>query len=147
MDEHLLNDIFLTRRVFGAAASDSATVDFQNADGDLKLARGRANLGQAIVNRLFTRQGELAPLGHPQYGSRLFTLAGEPHNRRTRALAELYIHESLARERRIQEIIEIRIEPRSSRATERNLLQISVFIVPAHDREVLAVSTILNLEG
>ena len=60
-------------------------VDLQTERGDLKLVRGRANLAQAVLNRLFTRQGALARLGHPDYGSRLYLLPGEPNNRRTRA--------------------------------------------------------------
>src|SRR5690606_10108778 len=37
---------------------------------DLARASGLDNLTQAIANRLKTRRGELAELGHPSYGSR-----------------------------------------------------------------------------
>ncbi|MGV2388060.1 MAG UNVERIFIED_CONTAM: hypothetical protein LVR29_06225 [Microcystis novacekii LVE1205-3] len=38
--------------------------------GDLGAIEGQTNLRQAILNRLLTRKGELAKLGHPDYGSR-----------------------------------------------------------------------------
>ncbi|MGC4084803.1 MAG: hypothetical protein QM736_22495 [Vicinamibacterales bacterium] len=34
---------------------------------DLEVASGRENLGQALLLRLLTMKGTLAPLGHPQY--------------------------------------------------------------------------------
>jgi phage baseplate assembly protein W len=59
---------------------------------------------QFLVNRLMTRQGELAPLGHPLYGSRHHELIGEPNTERTRNLVKLYVLACLRREARVQRV-------------------------------------------
>ncbi|MFZ4849337.1 MAG: DUF2634 domain-containing protein [Caldilinea sp.] len=161
----LLTDLFLTRRALGSRNSDRASIDLGSAAGDLRLTRGRANLAQAILNRLFTRQGELAALGHPDYGSRLYQLIGEPNTRRTHALADLYLRESLAEEERVAEIIDITITPPSLRAELRNVLEMRITVRPiaatdtepgagvsapaggAADDELLTLSLAMNLEG
>ena len=43
---------------------------------DAGAVSGRANLAQALVLRLLTRQGALTGLGHPDYGCRLTELIG-----------------------------------------------------------------------
>jgi phage baseplate assembly protein W len=77
--------------------------------GDLQLVGGRENLGQAIMHRLLTRQGELAELCHPRYGSRLHELIGQPNNERTRDLVRLYAKECILMERRVREIAGIKV--------------------------------------
>lgn len=163
----LLTDLFLTRRALGSRSSDRAMINLASAAGDLRLTRGRANLAQAILNRLFTRRGELAGLGHPEYGSRLYQLIGEPNTRRTHALADLYIRESLAEEERIAEIVDITIAPPSLRADLRNVLELRITVRPiaveavelgaganpaalagdATDGDLLTLSLAMNLEG
>ena len=163
----LLTDLFLTRRSLSSLTSNRLAVDLQSAAGDLRLTRNRANLAQAILNRLFTRQGELAALGHPDYGSRLYQLIGEPNTRRTHALADLYIRESLAEEERIAEIIDVAISPPSLRADLRNVLEMRITVRPigaaetepdagagvatsadgATADDLLTLSLTMNLEG
>jgi len=163
----LWTDLFLTRRGLSSLTSNRLAVDLQSAAGDLRLTRGRANLAQAILNRLFTRQGELAALGHPDYGSRLYQLIGEPNTRRTHALADLYIRESLAEEERIAEIIDVVIAPPSLRADLRNVLGMRITVRPigaaetepdagagvatsadgATADDLLTLSLTMNLEG
>ena len=75
--------------------------------GDLGTASGRYNLGQAILHRLLTRKGELSDTGHPDYGSRLHDLIGEPNNETTRELVRLYMKECITQEFRVHEIISI----------------------------------------
>ncbi|MCE8426291.1 MAG: GPW/gp25 family protein [Candidatus Methanoperedens sp.] len=75
-----------------------------NKKGDLQTASGRENLGQAILHRLLTRKGELGDIGHPDYGSRLHELIGEPNNERTRELVRLYAKECISQEPRVQDI-------------------------------------------
>src|SRR5438105_4002108 len=65
---------------------------------DFALSSGRDNLGQAAIIRLLTPRGELAALGHPDYGSRLHELLGRPNAETTRNLLKLYILESLQKE-------------------------------------------------
>lgn len=146
----MTTDLFLTRRSLGSQSSDRFAVDLAAAGGDLRLTGGRANLAQAIVNRLLTRRGELVDLGHPDYGSRLYQLIGEPNTRRTQALADLYIRESLADEERVAEVAAIRVTPPAMRADLRNVLEISISVRPAAElaeQELLTLSLTMNLEG
>src|SRR5262245_26521814 len=78
---------------------------------DLATAAGYDNLAQALIVRLLTPRGELAPLGHPEYGSRVHELIGEPNNAAHRALLKLFILEALAAERRIESNVGVTIEP------------------------------------
>jgi phage baseplate assembly protein W len=78
--------------------------------GDLMTSSGRQNLGQAILLRLLTRKGELTELGHPDYGSRLHELIGEPNNDRTRDLVRLYAKECITQDPRIHEIVKLTVE-------------------------------------
>jgi phage baseplate assembly protein W len=71
---------------------------------DLDVAEEVGQAVQMLVNRLMTREGELAPLGHPEYGSRHHELIGEPNTERTRNLVKLYILQALRREPRIAKI-------------------------------------------
>ncbi|MDD1683929.1 MAG: GPW/gp25 family protein [Methanoregula sp.] len=75
--------------------------------GDLMMSHGRQNLGQAILHRLLTRKGELADTGHPDYGSRLHELIGEPNNSRTRDLVRLYAKECISQDPRVREIVKL----------------------------------------
>ena len=68
-------------------------------------------ISQALVNRLKTRKGELAPLGHPDYGSRHHELIGEPNVQRTRNLIKLYILQALRREPRIERVLSAVVRP------------------------------------
>jgi phage baseplate assembly protein W len=133
-------DLFLTRRSFDEMTSDRIGVDFRIERGDIKLVGSRANLAQAIVNRLLTRVGELENLGHPEYGSRLFQLIGEPNSNRARALAELYIREALANEPRVQEILSISFAPPSPRPEKRGVLDASISVLAVDDDQPLTIT-------
>ena len=78
---------------------------------DLRVIKGKANLAQSIIMRLKTIQGELAPLGHPAYGSKHHRLIGEPNTENNRNLIKLYIIECLRQEPRIETILQIEVEP------------------------------------
>lgn len=80
-----------------------------NRKGDLQTVSGRENLGQAILHRLLTRRGELGDIGHPDYGSRLHDLIGEPNNERTRELVRLYVKECISQEPRVQDITSLTV--------------------------------------
>jgi phage gp46-like protein len=115
------------------------------AGGDLGTVDGRSNLTQAILNRFYTRQGELTALGHPDYGSRLYLLLGEINNARTRQLAELYIRECLAQESRIAEIVQIAFEPPSRDLEKRNVLTATIALRPVGESLPLTVQIAVNL--
>lgn len=104
--------------------------------GDLELVKDEFNLGQAIINRLRTRRGELADLGHPNHGSRLHELVGEPNNERTRELARAYVRESIEQDPRVEEIISITVRPHKD---DRRRLDIDITVKP------IGKSTALNI--
>jgi phage baseplate assembly protein W len=79
--------------------------------GDLQTVSGRENLGQALMQRLLTRKGELADLGHPGYGSRLHELIGQPNNQATRDLVRLYAKECVMQEPRVKDIVDVKVTP------------------------------------
>jgi phage baseplate assembly protein W len=78
---------------------------------DLRTIEGRDNLAQAVIVRLLTPRGELTPLAHPDYGSRLHELIGRQNTETTRNLVKLHILESLAAEPRIEEVVELAVTP------------------------------------
>jgi phage baseplate assembly protein W len=70
---------------------------------DLETLSTKDNLEQALLLRFLTPVGELAVLGHPDYGSRLFELIGELNNETNRNRAKLYVLEALAAEPRVEQ--------------------------------------------
>jgi len=76
---------------------------------DFALVSDRDNLTQAVAIRLLTPRGELAELGHPDYGSRLPDLIGSQRTETTRNRAKLYVIEALKQERRIAEIVSVAV--------------------------------------
>ncbi len=89
-------------------------------EGDLGTTRGlgRSDLAivadldaadQLLITRLKTRKGELAPLGHPDYGSRHHELLGEPNTERTRNLIKLHVLECLGQEPRVAKVLDLAV--------------------------------------
>src|SRR5215472_14527745 len=103
-DMRLLGD--LTRQDDRHRGSDLHT---HRRDGlvDLDTIEGVGNLQQALLLRFLTHVGELAVLGHPDYGSRLFELIGELNNDTNRSLAKLYTLEALEAEPRVQQVLSV----------------------------------------
>lgn len=125
MSKELLGkDLKLVDDIVDKVLSSDLTIGL---GGDLDTVTEELNLGQAIVNRIRTKQGELAELGHPLYGSRLYELIGEPNNERTRGLAKLYTMESVSRDPRVREISSILIEVPKD---DPHCININVSIIP-----------------
>ena len=101
---------------------------------DLGRVSGRQNLEQAIILRLLTPRGELAALGHPEYGSRLHELVGTPNTEATRNRMRLFILESLQQERRIAEVVEASVTIGS---TGRDRVDVRLRVLPIGETEVL----------
>lgn len=76
---------------------------------DLETLTELDNLRQALLLRFLTPVGELEPLGHPEYGSRLFDLVGEPNTPTNRNRAKLYALQALAQEPRIAEVLSVEV--------------------------------------
>jgi phage baseplate assembly protein W len=90
---------------------------------DLSVSSNLDNLRQAIEIRLLTPKGELAALGHADYGSRLPDLIGQPNTETNRNLAKLYVIEALKQERRIEKIVSVEVTPAPG---QRQLIKIFV---------------------
>jgi phage baseplate assembly protein W len=146
-EDIFLKDIMLTGRGFDQEVTDRNYVDLQQSvRSDLATVEGRQNLVQAILNRLLTRQGELSTLGHPKYGSRLHTLIGEPNNLRVRGMADAYIREALAQERRVSKINFISFDA-PSRGYDRSTLRATLSVQPAGGGDAFTILIPINLEG
>ncbi|NEZ58068.1 GPW/gp25 family protein [Adonisia turfae] len=139
-------DLKLTRRQMGQPVAARAGVDLTVEQQDIAAVSGRNNLAQALLNRLHTRQGELKSLGHSTYGSRLHELVGEPNNRRTQLLTEMYIRDCLAQESRISEVVNVVFAP-PSRGVSRDILGVTVIVRPIDDDEPLTLDLALGLGG
>ena len=76
---------------------------------DLETLTGAENLIQALLLRFLTPVGEMAALGHPDYGSRLAELIGELNSETNRNRAKLYVLQSLAAEPRVKEVRSVQV--------------------------------------
>jgi phage baseplate assembly protein W len=108
-DLRLLSD--LDHVVGHAAGSDLSVVTDprRGRAGDLARLTGLDDVKQAVLLRLLTPAGELAQLGHPEYGSRLHTLTGAAANSATLRRARLYVLEALAGEPRVKEVLSLTV--------------------------------------
>jgi phage baseplate assembly protein W len=111
--------------------------------GDLELISGKANLIQAIRIRLATRQGELAEIGHPEYGSRLDTVIGEPNTEDTHRIIESLVRDALAQEPRIGEILSVEA---TADKLHKDCVNITVHLRTAEGREELRITYPFYLE-
>jgi phage baseplate assembly protein W len=107
---HLGRDLLLDYTFGGGFFEDADLASARRAGApvttrDLAVAEGIPAITQAIANRLKTRKGELASLGHPEYGSRHHELIGEPNVARTRDLIKLYVLQALRDEPRIEKVL------------------------------------------
>jgi phage baseplate assembly protein W len=86
---------------------------------DVLSAAGVDNAVQAVVHRIKTVHGELADLGHPEYGSRHHSLVGQPNSVGNRNLVKLFILQALAREPRIEQVLAADVvdDPQRDRVT------------------------------
>lgn len=114
---------------------------------DLVVADGLNTFTQAIANRLKTRMGELAGLGHPDYGSRHHELMGEPNTERTRNLIKLYILQALRREPRIEKVLKATVRAEHDPPREVVRIELSVRVVGQATPVNLVVPFFLEAEA
>jgi phage baseplate assembly protein W len=74
----------------------------QDEAHDLDVIEGRGNLAHALLLRLLTPVGSLAPLGHQAYGSRLHELIGRSKTDANRNLCRAFVLEAVAQEPRVE---------------------------------------------
>jgi phage baseplate assembly protein W len=92
---------------------------------DLAVVKGLANLVQSLILRLKTERGELAPLGHPDYGTRHLALVGEPNTETNRNLLKLYVLEALRQEPRLERIERVDVRAAAGRQ-DRDKVEIQI---------------------
>ena len=78
---------------------------------DADLVAGIDNAVQAVIHRIKTLKGELAALGHPEYGSRHHELIGQPNVERTRALIKLHVLDAMRHEPRVVKVLACDVTP------------------------------------
>jgi phage baseplate assembly protein W len=78
------------------------------ARGDLEIAQGNDNIVQALKLRLLVHKGELAPLGLPDYGSRLYELIGEPNNTRTQVKLMAFARIAVEQDPRVLKVADVK---------------------------------------
>jgi phage baseplate assembly protein W len=116
---------------FEDADLDAGRTDRSGFDVDLKRVGGIDTLTQAVANRLKTRRGELADLGHPTYGSRHHELVGEPNVQRTRDLIKLYVLQALRDEPRIARVVKVDVLPEHVPPRETVRIELTVQVIDA----------------
>lgn len=99
---------------------------------DLDLLEGADNLKQALLLRFLTPLGELTPLGHPNYGCRLFELIGELNSETNRNRAKLFVLQALAAEPRVKQVRSVLV---TQNERDRTRMDIHVSLVPI-DRDI-----------
>ncbi len=133
---HELRPVYVVpaeRRTLPAAAGAHTLLDYATLDG-------RDNLAQAIVMRLLTPRGELAELGHPEYGSRLNELLGTPNTETRRGLAKLFVLEALAQEPRIAKVLDVTVTPHPDRTNElRHLVDVVIRAQPVGGADAVRI--------
>ena len=111
---------------------------------DIDSVSGVDNLVQALNLRLNAPKGALSELGHPGYGSRLYTLIGELNNAANRKLLEAYTRECLTQEPRVKEIIGITVE---ASPAEPGTVFVHASVVPIESQEPLNLVFPFHFEG
>jgi phage baseplate assembly protein W len=111
---------------------------------DLATWAGVDNLVQALLLRLLTWRGELAPLGHPEYGSRLHELVGELNTESTRNRAKLYVLQALGDEPRIRRIVAVTV---TASRTAREQIDIDIRLEAVRHASELRLVIPFSLTG
>ena len=93
---------------------------------DLATVTGNENLQQALLVRMLTEVGELAHLGHPEYGSRLHELIGEPNTPATRDRAKLYALQALTAEPRVATVRSVTV---TTHPSDRTRIEVRAAVV------------------
>lgn len=111
---------------------------------DLATLSSADNLKQALLLRFLTPAGELAVLGHPDYGTRLFELIGELNTDTTRNRAKLYVLQALAAEPRVKDVRSVQV---TQNASDRARIDIAVSLVAGEADTLINLVFPFFLEG
>ena len=139
---HLLRDIALQavhrelRAHYRPSEALGAGPGGHGRQWDFVLRDGLDNLAQAVIARVLTPRGELAALGHPDYGSRVPELIGTGNTASSRALLRLHLLDALAREPRIAKVKALDIGPAVGR---RDSVQVRLEVLPVQASATLVI--------
>ena len=129
--DHLLRDLAVyavhreLRPVYRLSERLTVAPNGREVEWDFLPRDGQENLAQAVLLRLLTPLGELAALGHPEYGSRVPELIGRENTGTRRNLLKLYILEALQYEPRVAKVAELGVRPSpGTRSTVDVLLRV-----------------------
>lgn len=103
---------------------------------DFAARDGLENLAQAVILRLLTPRGELAALGHPDYGSRVHELIGQENNTARRNLLKLFILEALKSEPRVGKIVALEVVPSPG---ARSMVDVLLRVKPVEVSEIVTI--------
>ena len=92
--------------------------------------------------RLITAKGALAPLGHPDYGSRLVSLIGGTNDQTARNLARLYVIEAIRDEPRVKSLASLAVAPVPG---QPDTIRIDLAVLPVDDADPLALTLDVTL--
>lgn len=136
--EHLLRDLAIhaVHRELRPVYRLAETAQQPRKPWDFIPRAGQENLAQAVILRLLTPRGELAALGHPEYGSRIHELIGRENDGPRRNLLRLFILEALKAEPRIDKIIELKVEPSPD---TRSTVDVRLHIKPVATTEMVTI--------
>jgi|SRR5215208_622307 len=135
-DLRLLNNLDLTKSSRDPPSDLSTSVRVETNQADLDIHSNVDNLVQALLLRFLTPVGEMALLGHPDYGSRLFELIGELNSETNRNRAKLFTLQALQAEPRVKEIRSVDVTQNRADPTR---MDIKVSLLPVDS------DTLLNL--
>lgn len=97
------------------------TVRPETGGVDLDRWSEAENFIQALLLRFLTPRGELALLGHPDYGSRLYELIGERNTDTTRNRAKMYVLQALADEPRVEKVLSVHVTQNQAERTRMDI--------------------------
>ncbi|SRR5258706_7563574 len=102
------NDLLLVQR-------NQDTTDLTPNDlGDLAVVHGNETIVQTLTMRLMVKRGELAPLGWPDYGSRLYELIGELNIPRTHQKIMAFARQAIEEDPRVAEVTAMQVTAESN---------------------------------
>jgi phage baseplate assembly protein W len=104
---------------------------------DLAVATSGNSLRQALLLRLLTPLGALSPLGHANYGSRLYELIGNPNTPQARRLARSFVLQAVAQEQRVASVLDLEVQDPDQFSIDR--LKIFLRVQPATQLDPVAL--------
>jgi phage baseplate assembly protein W len=120
-------------QVFGTDIALTNGLLAANSNGDFASVTGRANLRQALKNRIETQQGDL--MFHPRYGSLLKTLIGRVSTSASRLLAASTAKGAVLADPRIASVSQ------AVATVNGDVLEVSVEAIPVAGQSIQVVAS------